>query len=189
MQVLKDEIRNKILQIAEIKFLEFGYINTSTRDIAKLVSISVSNLYKYFKNKEDIFETIVSDYYINYKIGLSKFVNHSDTQDSVLDAGTNISSSLYHSIVSNKNCFILLMDKSQGTKYEHFFFEVVEILTNHILQSAKAIHLDTALVTLITENFFRGIVQLTINSKSNQELLSNIKLLVAYHLTGISRFY
>lgn len=189
MQVLKEEIRNNIIKIAEMKFLENSFNNTSTRDIAKLVNISVSNLYKYFKNKEDIFETIVSDYYINYKIGLARFVNHSDNQETVLDAAAIISNSLYNSIVINKNCFILLMDKSQGTKYELFFYEVVEMLANHILQSVRVIHLDTSFVRLITENFFRGIVQLTIKSHNNQDLLSSIELLVDYHLTGISRFY
>ena len=55
MQVLKDELRHKILLESEYLFLQRGYDRTSLQMIADKVNISKSNLYHYFKNKEELF--------------------------------------------------------------------------------------------------------------------------------------
>ena len=55
VQVLKDELRHKILLESEHLFLQRGYDRTSLQMIADKVNISKSNLYHYFKNKEELF--------------------------------------------------------------------------------------------------------------------------------------
>lgn len=55
MQVLKEEIRKKILNAAENIFYQKGFRGATTRSIANEVGISVSNLYLYYENKEAIF--------------------------------------------------------------------------------------------------------------------------------------
>ena len=55
VQVLKDELRHKILLEAQHLFLQRGYARTSLQMIADKVNISKSNLYHYFKSKEDLF--------------------------------------------------------------------------------------------------------------------------------------
>ena len=59
-QILKDESRNAIIEAAKEEFLENGYKNASMRRIAKKSNMTVGNLYRYFKSKEDINEQIVS---------------------------------------------------------------------------------------------------------------------------------
>ena len=52
----KDELRHKILLESEHLFLQRGYDRTSLQMIADKVNISSkSNLYHYFKNKEELF--------------------------------------------------------------------------------------------------------------------------------------
>ena len=53
-QILKEEIRNRIVEAAKEEFLEKGYKDASLRNIAKKAGITVGNLYRYYKNKEDI---------------------------------------------------------------------------------------------------------------------------------------
>ena len=55
MQVLKDEIRHKILLEAELLFLQKGYDRTTLQMIADKVNISKSNFYHYFRSKEEMF--------------------------------------------------------------------------------------------------------------------------------------
>ena len=55
VQVLKDELRHKILLESQHLFLQKGYDRTSLQMIADKVNISKSNLYHYFKNKEELF--------------------------------------------------------------------------------------------------------------------------------------
>ena len=59
MQTKKDEIYHKILSTARIEFMKKGYMNTSMRTIAKQSEVSLSNIYNYFKNKDEIFKEIL----------------------------------------------------------------------------------------------------------------------------------
>lgn len=51
--------KEKIIEQALLLFSEYGYEGVSVRDIAGAVGIKESSLYNHFKNKQDIFDTIV----------------------------------------------------------------------------------------------------------------------------------
>lgn len=59
-QILKEESREAIIAAAKQEFLEKGYKGASMREIAKKAHMTVGNLYRYYKNKEDINLTIVA---------------------------------------------------------------------------------------------------------------------------------
>ena len=59
-QVLKDEARLAIIEAAKQEFLEKGYKGASMRSIASKAHMTVGNLYRYYKNKEDINLSIVA---------------------------------------------------------------------------------------------------------------------------------
>lgn len=58
MQVKKEEIKLKILDIATKEFLQNGFLKASIRKIARECNISPGNLYHYFVNKEDLYINI-----------------------------------------------------------------------------------------------------------------------------------
>lgn len=58
-QVLKESVRNDILESAKNEFLYKGTKEASMRDIAKGANVTVGNLYRYFASKEDIVYTII----------------------------------------------------------------------------------------------------------------------------------
>ena len=60
MQVKKDEIQSKILETAQRLFIKRGYENTSLKQIAEKSNISKSNIYRYYRSKEDIYEKLAS---------------------------------------------------------------------------------------------------------------------------------
>ncbi len=59
MQTKKIELKNRIMEVAKEEFLKNGYKKTSLRKIAKVLNISHSNIMTYFKNKEDLFNSLV----------------------------------------------------------------------------------------------------------------------------------
>ena len=59
-QVQKDDVRETILDSARTEFLEHGFEGSSMRRIALKSRMTVGNLYRYFKNKEELSNTIVS---------------------------------------------------------------------------------------------------------------------------------
>lgn len=58
-QTLKPQIRESIINASKEEFLKYGYENASMRRIAKKANMTVGNLYRYFKNKEDINAKII----------------------------------------------------------------------------------------------------------------------------------
>ena len=66
MQVLKEDIRGRILTVARQiltvarqQFERKGYSRTSMREIAELARIGVGNIYNYFTNKDELFREVV----------------------------------------------------------------------------------------------------------------------------------
>ena len=60
MQVLKEEIRNRILTAAEKIFYEQDFRSAKLTDIAEEADIPVALIYTYFKNKEVLFDAVVA---------------------------------------------------------------------------------------------------------------------------------
>ena len=58
-QILKDEVKNRIVEAAKREFMENTYERTSMRNIANRSSITVGNLYRYFTSKEELNQFIV----------------------------------------------------------------------------------------------------------------------------------
>lgn len=59
MQVTKDYIKSDIMKAAGDLFLEKGFLKVSMREIAARSNVGLSNIYNYFKSKDEIFCRIV----------------------------------------------------------------------------------------------------------------------------------
>ena len=59
MQYTKTEVRNRILTAAQREFCEKGYEGAAMRDIATAAESSLGNLYRYYKNKQELYAAIV----------------------------------------------------------------------------------------------------------------------------------
>ena len=75
-QVLKDSLRNDIINAAKKEFLEHGYKEASMRRIASNANMTVGNLYRYFKNKEDIHMQIVGETYEKINNAIKKITSN-----------------------------------------------------------------------------------------------------------------
>lgn len=58
-QVLKDTVKQSIINAAIQEMLDVGYEKTSMRNIASSAKMTVGNLYRYFKNKEEMINYII----------------------------------------------------------------------------------------------------------------------------------
>lgn len=62
-QILKDEVRERIIDSAKDEFLQYSYEDSSMRRIALKSKMTVGNLYRYFSSKEEILSFIVNPTY------------------------------------------------------------------------------------------------------------------------------
>ena len=60
-QKLKEGLRQAIIDAAREEFLDKGYEDASMRNIAAKAGITVGNIYRYFRNKEDLNDYILAE--------------------------------------------------------------------------------------------------------------------------------
>ncbi len=58
MQINKEHIKSAILNAARIEFFKKGFKRASMRNISSISSISTSNIYNYYKNKDELLEKV-----------------------------------------------------------------------------------------------------------------------------------
>ena len=121
MQVLKENIRLKIVTIATKQFNKVGYINTSMKDIAKMANISVGNIYRYFTDKENLFE-----YIVNPTIKKINELFDSLEKNKGLDVIKKAMNKFVNIYIENKEVFLLILENSNNTKVESNKESIIE---------------------------------------------------------------
>lgn len=147
-QVLKQSLKETIVICAKQLFLEKGYEVASMRDIAKASNMTVGNLYRYFKNKEDIKNYILNDTLdelrqlfnkLNYKnISMeARVFNIKANIDDLKHLMSDLSDRLVDIYLNNNVEFRILMeDKELNDKIIEWFSNSISSLINqHYLTS------------------------------------------------------
>src|SRR5687767_8998484 len=58
-QVLKDDVRRRLIETALLVFADRGYAGATMGDIAAAVGVSTGNVYRYFPGKRELFDAAV----------------------------------------------------------------------------------------------------------------------------------
>ena len=133
MQTKKQDIRKIIIEVARTEFLEEGFKNASMRTIAKKSNVGLSNIYNYFKNKDEIyievllpllniFNQLLSEHDNNEYLSLEIFSSEKYIQKQV-DMFINI-------IVPFKKELKLLLFQSYGSSLKNFKDDFTDKHTN-----------------------------------------------------------
>lgn len=184
MQTLKDEVRNEIIAKALQIFLRDGYLKASMRAIAKSAGISVSNLYNYYKNKEDIFYSITAEGYSRFS-AISREIG-GYKKDAGDFARTYLIPEISTLIKRHRVAFLLMMTKGEGTKYESNKGEIITFLKNHFLEYLSADESkDELIMTIAANNLIAGLIEIAREERPGQWVDQNIEKLISYHLYGI----
>ena len=127
MQIKKDYTREQIVVVARGIFLKKGYAKTSMRDIAAGVGIGVSNIYNYFKSKDELFRYIVTPLIAELERMMHDHHNM-DSQEDFLNYATGQSNMMlgdnvkeYMLLINNhRDELKLLLYQSQGSSLENY---------------------------------------------------------------------
>lgn len=130
MQVLKDEIKNRILEAALNEFHDMGYQNASMRKIARNAHIAIGNIYHYYMNKEELFNAIVGSVYNELMFTLDEirkmdakailYYDFSANAEIAAYFGTRLIVQKILEICSEDNKqLLILFEKSEGAKNKY----------------------------------------------------------------------
>ncbi len=119
MQVKKDSVRQAMLDNARQEFFTQGFTNTSMHTIAAKANVAVGNLYRYYKNKADLFEAVVRPAYDRTieLVLLHRPDEHVDQELSASELMRGQLQNLTSLLLENRIELLILIDQSTGTRF------------------------------------------------------------------------
>lgn len=135
MQVLKDEIRKKILEVSRAEFIANGFTKTSMRTIASKANIGLSNIYNYFTTKNDIFCEIMAPVVSEIR-GELRLKHKPDLDIESMYSSERRANNIRWRISLTKkyrNELRLLLFEAKGTSFENFREEFTDTATAYIM--------------------------------------------------------
>lgn len=188
MQILKDEIRDVILNNAKELFLKNGFEKTSMVAIAKCSGVSKSNIYNYFKSKDQIYAILT----ISIRSKLKEFsaiFSSNEFNHPFGSEGFNLelSCNIYNYILKNKEDFLLLMNSSHNTPYESIKESIIMEMSTHFKNSisSKKNDYDYYVIEIIARNLLEGFIYIALNRERRKDIETDLFLLIKYHIEGI----
>jgi AcrR family transcriptional regulator len=164
-QRLKEEVRERIVAAAAAVFADKGYMAAKLSDVAELAETSTSNIYKYFENKEALFDEIVTPTLAARLLKLLRArVRELGTIEnwSRADAGgSRHAHALLSFWVDHRHAVLILLRGAHGTRYAHIrqlmIGEMERLSTRYIQQKYSDAALSPQIGFVLHKVFVRTV--------------------------------
>jgi AcrR family transcriptional regulator len=194
-QYKKDLVKESIDSAALTVFAGKGYRYTKITDISRLASISVGNIYKYYKSKEAIFISIVPESFIEslkrvlYKKIVIAREKNLKLQKNVEDFWLN-NQEVITFLVENRELVLIVLKNNRGTKYENTKEELVHFLINAVKETSNLNHENKNNKDFILNIIYSSLIDITLRILEEKDSLEEVKQSMleinTYHLFGIT---
>ena len=201
MRPFNDKLAEEILIAAKTEFLKKGFINASVRSIAASVGVTTGAIYRYYANKEALFDALVKEpageFYNEYKSYSENFsARELDEQMRTLpelsDKPNGEIEVLMTYIYEHYDAFKLIACASAGTKYEDYIESLTDIETKsgtalvRLLQKENRISadMDDTLIHIISNTIFTGIFEIISHDDGAEEAKKHINALYDFYTAG-----
>ena len=192
------ETREKILEAGKAEFLAKGFLAASLRNIVKEAGVTTGAFYGYFKSKEELFDALVEEPYVR----LMERYNRAQEEFAALPPGEQ---KLHMGDISGEcidwmteymyeylDAFKLLLCSSDGTKYENFVHDMVEIeveYTHRFMDVLASLGqpvrgMDPQLEHLLVSGMFSGYFEIVIHDMPKEQAIGYVKELREFYTAG-----
>lgn len=188
-QVLKQESRKKIIEAAKKEFLNKGYKAASMRDIANCADMTVGNVYRYFKNKQELVNVVIEPTLVRLNDILKKHTaNRLTFEKDVEQIGlgmveaTELLDSIAEELVllrrEHRDEIVILMNFGKENRFIKFWVNgVIQTLLKEYMMCEIQDHtLLKLLSSSLSESLFAGIRDCLDADVEEDKILANIKI-------------
>ena len=192
-----DTLKN-ILQVGMEEFLEKGFLGASLRQIVKRAGVTTGAFYGYFSSKEALFSAIVEPH------AAALMGRYMETQTAFADLPEEEqpshmgkeSSDYLHWMVDyicrHREPVKLLLCRSEGTGYEHFIHNMVEVEVEYTLKYMDVLRrldqnvpeLDRPMCHIIASGMFNGIFEIVIHDMPQHKSIRYVDQLRDFYTAG-----
>lgn len=195
----ENETKEKLLISAKKEFLEKGYMKSSLRSICHEVGVTTGALYFFFEDKEDLFASLVDrPLHMLFEM-ISKYYNMGLESKEVMTKSLNgnyeedlmVSKIVISFLYQYYDEFILLIQKSQGSKYENCFDKFIALAERHYrlladeFSKAKGLDkVDDHIIHWISHMQMESVIHTLVHVKSEARAVENFETMTRYLAAG-----
>lgn len=198
MRLLNDELAKNILEASKKEFLEKGFQKASVRSIAAAVNVTTGAVYRYYENKEALFDALVKEpaeeLYELYRSYNEDFSNQelnkqmSELSDGVEDDTDGMLGFIYE----HYDAFKLIACCSEGTKYADYVERLIDIEAKSSLKLIRLMQqdgkisedFDERLVHIISGTLFNGTFEIISRNEPIETAREHIHILKEFYTAG-----
>lgn len=187
-----------ILQSAKAEFISKGFRGASLRNIVKTANVTTGAFYGYYKSKEDLFDALVgkqADYVMSvFKKAQTDFtlLPPDEQKKQMSEISGECMVDILEYAYKNLDEFKLILSCSEGTKYEQFIHDMVEVevdATHKFNETLKGLGIKSKLLNpdlehMLISGMFTAFFEMIIHDMPIEQACENLKDLRAFYTAG-----
>ena len=187
-----------IQRAALADFLDKGFLGASLRQIVKIAGVTTGAFYGYFSSKEALFASIVEPHaaalmghFMQAQASFAELPEAEQPSHMGLESSGYIHWMVDY-ICSHPEPVKLLLTKAEGTSYEHFVHNMVEVEVDATMQYMQVLRrlgrnvpqLDRALCHIAASGMFSGIFEVVVHDMPRDKALNYVDRLRDFYTAG-----
>ena len=188
----------RIQQAALDEFSEKGFLGASLRQIVKNAGVTTGAFYGYFSSKEALFASIVEPHAAalmgRFMEAQTGFADLPEEEQPVHmgEASGGYVDWMVDYICDHREPVKLLLCRAEGTSYEHFIHNMVEIEVEYTLKymdvlrrtGQKVPELKKSLCHIITSGMFSGLFEIAVHDMPREQARRDIRQFRDFYTAG-----
>ena len=191
----------KIQQAALAEFLDKGFLGASMRQIVKNAGVTTGAFYGYFSSKEALFNAIVEPHaaalmgrFMEAQTTFAELPEKEQPEHMGLESGRCVDWMVDY-ICAHREPVKLLLCCAEGTSYEHFVHNMVEVEVEYTQRYMEVLRrlgrdipvLDKSLCHIIASGMLNGIFEIVVHDMPRDQAMRDVDQLRAFYTAGWSK--
>ncbi len=191
----------KILTAGKAEFLDKGFKSASLRNIVKIAGVTTGAFYGYFSGKEALFAALVEEHakaimniFMSAQEDFVKLPKEVQAQHMGVVSRSSLNEIVDY-IYKHFDEFKLLVCKSEGTSYENFVHNMVEIEVEQTLEFIEVLKsqgknvpdMEKPVCHMIVSGMFTGIFELIKHDMKKENAVKYVSQLQDFYIAGWSK--
>ena len=190
--------RDNILRAAMAEFLDKGFQGASLRQIVKNAGVTTGAFYGYFSSKEALFNALVEPHaaalmgrFMEAQTSFAELPEEQQPEHMGVESSDCVHWMVEY-ICQHRQPVKLLLTRAEGTGYEHFVHNMVEVEVEYTLQYMEVLRhlgkdipvLDKSLCHIIASGMMGGIFEIVIHDMPREQALRDVDQLRDFYTAG-----
>ena len=198
MEEKSSDTLEKIQQAALEEFSEKGFLGASLRQIVKNAGVTTGAFYGYFSSKEALFASLVEPHaaalmgrFMEAQTGFAELPEQEQPAHMGEASGDYVDWMVDY-ICEHREPVNLLLCRAEGTSYEHFVHNMVEVEVEYTLKYMEVLRrlgkeippLDKSLCHIIASGMFNGLFEIVIHDMPREQAHRDVTQFRTFYTAG-----